>query len=1405
MKINSFLAALILFGISTLTAQEVYFVKFQTHQNVAEVQSFSNQILLQNNFYKKSTSAQLGVTFFASGAGEKIPTLQNIVKMSFPSNPGNIFWDEFKKKYSSVEYIQKQIVYKIDNVPNDSLANQQWAMQKIGVYDAWNISQGSDSVIIGVIDTGIDFYHPDLKDNIYINKGETGIDALGNDKRFNGIDDDGNGFIDDYQGWDFTDRSGFPFDSTRGDYLTWDNFPMDENVYSHGTAVAGIIAAASNNRIGIAGVAPKVKVLNLRAFDPDGYGEEDDVAAALLYAIANGAKVINMSFGDVSYSYVLRDVIKYAYSKNVVLVASSGNDHVIDLHYPSSYQEVISVGNSTPEDYVSSASNYGSTLDLVAPGTDIMTTARNNGYAYFGGTSAAAPFVSATAGLLLSLQNLSNEEVKQIIKSTCDDISPAGWDIYSGAGRLNVYKALLSLAPSKFRFTYPTQDFVTKNDTVKVSATALSPYFNSLDFSWGRGLNPTEWFTVFNTRTSQFYNEYLGEIDLSQEPDTVFTLRLILHQTNGLTKEERINFSKITKNPKGEVISIFPAYYGNQPTFVSAVYSEKQAIAKMYYRKTNTGEPYSFISLDGFATNNLFVKQQHYGFVPKGIISPKTQYDIYFQIEDQLGNATTLMDQGKPFQLTSNDYFHLEEYEQESFTLPPGTLFENSFKLDSSSSKYLFLRENNNSEITSLYKFNSGVFQKVDSLEQAIPKAVGDFNHNGKVDVLSLWIRNGALLEQKQLESTSFQKVKSFSSGTFWPIFSQDVDGDSRYEIAALTNDSTATLYKMNDDLSLTLMQSLKNTSPSSYYNNEINAPYCAVANIAKDGKSELWFIDHEGDIFSYKLSSSGSFVPYVELSTGFQSESNQIAVGDFDQDGSDELAVLVHSISNIDIASFQILEIYKLDGALTNPTLNLVYSTAFVDPTVEFGSAFNKRESALRFVNQNGIQSLVVFTFPYSYIICQKTPSSTPVVTYFDETTLSNSIFIDDLTSTGHIDIAFPKSDKIVFLSKKNPSKNIPTDLIGYSLDSTKIKLSWHGNAFVNIFRALAASPNMVVRVGASSNGNFIDNSLSLHTNYLYSLSYDSILTSANFSRIEVFHHVPAKIVSVKAVSNNSLEVVFSEKIKTAIENMEAFSLSNSEVNTESPNSISPSSSYSYHITFAHDFSEGQNTLTMHNLLSDYYSSPLDSASITFNFIKSLISNKFFIASNKIVSPYKVELNFNFAFDTLSVQLSSNYLTTPANPVVSVALKSTNSVVVEFKNRIGALGIDYKLQCKNITSAKSFGMIPIEVGAGSEIVLQDRAQNIDNVYVYPSPTTIAHGQVTFAELPQYAEIYILSLTGTRINHISERDGNGGLSWNLKDEAGNTVPSGVYLYLVKQLDENKNQVAEKLGKFVIVK
>lgn len=287
-----------------------------------------------------------------------------------------------------IELVQENNHFQIHGqLINDSLYSNQWYHNKIGALASWENYTLKPEALIAIIDTGIDYEHPDLEGSLWINAEE---DLNGNGQLDpgdqNNLDDDNNGYIDDVIGWDFTDA---PRLNSGGDDTNPDNDPMDEYSGGHGTKIAGIIAAQTNNYRGISGLIPGAKVMNLRSGTADGYLEEDDVARAVLYAINNGAKIINMSFGDVVLSRFLKDVIAYAYSKDIIIVASSGNSGNDQVHYPSGLAETISVGATDQNDNRANFSNFGGTIDLVAPGVDILSTNLGGGYGMAGGTALA--------------------------------------------------------------------------------------------------------------------------------------------------------------------------------------------------------------------------------------------------------------------------------------------------------------------------------------------------------------------------------------------------------------------------------------------------------------------------------------------------------------------------------------------------------------------------------------------------------------------------------------------------------------------------------------------------------------------------------------------------------------------------------------------------------------------------------------------------------------------------------------------------------------------------------------------------------------------------------------------------------------------------------------------------------
>ncbi len=852
MSFKVFLAFLFLFTGITTYSQTTYFIKYKNNISKSEInEKITSKRLLGTQSAPILYKAQFSVEHFAHNLGNSDSNLSRIIKVSFSSKAAANYFINQAKSDPSIEYIQKSHIYKIEYTPNDSLFKQQWALKKIEAAEAWNITQGTDTVLIGLIDTGVDYLHPDLKNKIYINKGETGIDANGHDKRDNGIDDDGNGFIDDYMGWDFTDRKGFPFDSLSGDYLNWDNNPMDEN--GHGTYIAGIIGAETNNMIGIAGVAPKIKILNIRAFDPNGYGEEDDVASAVLYAVKMGVKVINMSFGDNQFSYVLRDVIRYAYSKNIVPVASSGNSGSDEPHYPSGYSEVICVGNSTRYDYVASSSNYGSTLDLVAPGTSILTTSKDGGYTEVSGTSASAPFVSAAAGLILSLGNFTNEEVKQILKSTADDINVPGWNLKSGAGRLNLFRAVSVIAPSIVKFNSPEEDFTTSKNSLSIHATILSAYFQNYSLYMGTGLNPVQWVTLVNNYPYQFFNKEIYNLDISNFKDTVYTLRMTVNQSNGKNSEERVNYYIERSPPKIRIVFLNSAFYGSKLTILASVFTNQRSVVKLYYRKKGSNS-FTFVTLDGFSTNTEMVNQLHYGFIPKDIIKQNSTYEVYLEAVNLAGLKSVVNNNGYNFEIQTNNYFHPRFENVQPFTLPPGEIYQNPVNLTSSDSNEIFLRGSDNPKISYLYRLSGNHFQKIDSLQNRIVKDFGDFNHNGKKDLLTYFVYNGYIEEQKSKNSSGLIQKYADSSGALWPIMANDLYNDGNTEILSVNSDTSIAVWKLNDNLTLSNPITLINFTPSGIYGNRLDAPHSVITDLNGNGKKEIWMVDKEGDIFNYNI-----------------------------------------------------------------------------------------------------------------------------------------------------------------------------------------------------------------------------------------------------------------------------------------------------------------------------------------------------------------------------------------------------------------------------------------------------------------------------------------------------------------------------------------------------------------------
>jgi hypothetical protein len=1403
MKFNPvlLLTALIILSITSF-AQNTYFIKYKSNVPIDVVESNVSQQIFSNKIGDAPLALpDYNVDYLARGLGREDEILGRIVKINFSENLDVANLNNMLSNDPDIEYIQLANTYQVDFVPNDSLVSQQWALEKIKAFDAWNITQGADTVLLTVIDTGIDYEHPDLTNKIFINQGETGIDQFGNDKRSNGLDDDGNGFIDDFRGWDFTDRLGFPFDSTGGDYLGWDNDPYDDQ--GHGTYISGIAAAESNNLYGIAGTAPFVKVLNLRAFDPGGYGEEDDVAAAILYAVMMKSKVINMSFGDNAFSYVLRDVIRYAYSQGLVLVASAGNSGSSAPHYPSGYSEVICVGNSTREDFVAGSSNYGSTIDLVAPGSSVLTTSRENGYVEISGTSASSPFVSAAASLILSKNNFTNEEIKQILKSTSDDIGESGWDIRSGAGRLNLFKALSVTAPSVIKFNTPTQDYATSGNSIPVNISVLSPYFTSFSLELGTGFNPEEWTSLVSDQQNQIFNSEVLNLDVSGFSDTVYTLRLIVNQTTGRTLEERVNFHIDRSAPVAELVSVIPAFYGNKTTILASVYTDDPSVVRMYYRLYGETE-FNFITLDGFTINNQFVKSLHYGFIPKDLVTQNSLYEVYFEVENLVGLQTIIKNNSDNFIVSTSFEVELSTDYKLPYTLPPGSLFEDQLSLSNNSTD-IILRSNASPKVSSIFTFHNNEFVLVDSLQDRIVKTSGDFNNNGSTDLLTYFVRDGFIDEQTNPNSYSFIEKYSNTGSKFWPVLADDVDDDGIIEIFSVFNDTTVEVWEIGSSLNLNKVATLTNFSPRGFGNDIINSPNAVISDIDGDGTAEYWMIDEDGDIFGYKITGNNQFDDQYLIQTGFLGSSAHLSSGDFNGDGKTELAVLLHSIDDLDIAPFYRLVVFNL----INNQVNFLLDQALIDASTEFNNTFRKSENSIRLkdLDNDGSDELILFVFPYSYVL--KYDFNSPKVISYKENINSNSIFIGDLNKNGIFEIAFPSENEIEFVEFNISNQAAkPIGLDGYNLSSSVIQLKWAGLAERFYIYKGTSSDSLILIDSLIFEPSYIDNSIELNKTYYYGVrAYDPtklVPLSGMSNIIEVFAHTPAVPINALSNSSRSVIVTFSEKMKNTIDNLQSFNV----IGLGYPNSISPNNQYSYLLTYNSDFPAGDHQIIIKDI-KDFYGSPIQTDTLTFTAAQTPEVQSFYVSSFEIINSYKIKLTFNFPVDQTSALNTNNYLFSPDNKVSAVQIDQSDLKTIYLdltgNKPVGSIGKEYVLRIENLISDAASGGVSINSGAGSYLVLSTFAKDLSNVFVYPNPTKEQTEKITFANLPQRAKISIWSIDGKLINEIEENDGNGGVDFNLTDFSGNRLSSGVYIYRVVQLDDTRTEGEEKLGKFAIIR
>jgi len=1306
-------------------------------------------------------------------------------------------------RLDEVEAAELNRAFRLHHLPDDPLVGSQWALSRIRAFDAWEVERGKAEVLIAVIDSGIDYTHPDLVGSLYVHAGE---DVNGNGMvdaaDFNGVDDDRNGFVDDVRGWDFTDAPNYP---SGGDYLERDNDPMDE--MGHGTAVAGLIAAAADNHIGIAGLAPGCRILNLRSMNAGGYGEEDDVASAILYAVSLKAAVINMSWGDTFVTRLLDDVVRYAASQNVVLVASAGNSSSDLIHYPSGFEPVISVGASTAEDYyAASFTNYGPTIDLVAPGQEIVSTTLHSRYdSTLRGTSFSAPYVSAAAALVLSQHPYySPTVVRDNLTATADDLGDPGWDPYYGAGRLNVYAALTSQQQANEQISSPWLDDGFRQGPIDIKGSAWSSSFSGYDLYYGIGDNPKKWSSIVTNKTQPVLDGFLGAWNSLPATDGPCILRLLVHNVDGSEQESRVRIFIDRTPPTLSGVELLPMLDADRHSVLIQYHTDDLSENTVYYRSEGVNEPFKEIPMvyrtveprlnfsQSQATGRLEIK-----------LMARNGAGMH-TIDDHGGKLYSVDLSGTPIDRL--------RYTPMNYSIPHGHLLDARVDFNQNRIPEIIIGvyPKGGGILCQWYEFSGDGFSLVASLPNfLVPRDIGDSNGNKKPELLAGYGFSTYLYENNASSGIDLALVKSWigsSSEQYWGSRLVDVDGDERDEVILRVQksaDNTISdqfeIWKCGSDGQYVRIAGLANPTSGDNLN---GVPHCSVGDWDGDGSTQILLGDSDGDLYMYERSGSAFSLVWQDR-LPLQDAIEWTASGDFDGDGVPEFVAGCHSDPSLNSehsydARHWHYRIYDYQG---ENTYRIAAEWRFFgyESTKDFPCGVTAGD-----VDQDGRDEALITAYPDFYLA--EWEEDRYQITFHAASIQGNGALLVDADHDGQQEFWISDGETMrpyrrVGVATAPPA---PVGITVHPLDERSVQLTWYpvpGADEYLLYRGMDPKDLQVLQTVTAPA--FLDTTVTSGLLYHYALAcidYEKNPNRSHQSAVYSARPGPKPWLLPEAyATERTVRLYFSEPLDAGAKDPTHYTI---DGDLGRPTSCGyDKGGKEILLTLGRRISqEGRFTVTATGLM-DLDGTPLDAARSSATFTVSNVSIPPYLLEATLISDQTVRLTFSESMDPRELLDPVYYEMSDGLQVASVKLvRSCDQVDLTIipETLMGAFGKRYWIKVHSMRSQLGTA---IQKGRGDMIQLIFSKFNLDDVYTFPNPyrAGLDDGGITFANLTIQADIRITTLEGRTLRILHETNGDGGVVWDGLDEQGRPLASGIYLYQVS------NDKESKWGKFAIVR
>ncbi|WP_456408677.1 S8 family serine peptidase [Caldithrix abyssi] len=1252
--------------------------------------------------------------------------------------------------------------FKIFPLTNDSLSAEQWYLEQINIEQAWQVTRGAPDVLLAVIDTGIDYTHPDLQEVLWINE----IEQQG----LPGVDDDGNGLIDDVMGWDFTDAPRF---ADGGDYLTPDPDPMDEFLGGHGTEIAGIIGATVNNLKGIAGIAPQIKIMNLRAGTAAGYLEEDDVIQAMLYAYSKGAKIINMSFGDVKVSTLFRDVLRFLWEKGITFVAAAGNEGQPQIYYPAAFKETIAVGSCDRQDHLSAFSNFGPGLDLIAPGAEIISTAPGNKYRTVSGTSFSAPMAAGVCALLLSARpDLSNEELRTVLKNSAEQNLPnPQWQV--GSGRLDAGKALLIQHGGTLQIISPTENTPVK-DSLFIVGSAYHPDLQSVLLEYGLGSKPERWFALGKWDYRYFYHDTLALLPIDHIPDTVLTIRLQMQLLNQTSVFDLTSIHVDRTPPRILKLTLDPAFQKAEIVGLLHLITDDQTTAHVTFSHSSGS-----VSPDSLVDLNLF--SEHFLTFTSRQIADYNLLKIQVKNDGGLIADTTL---NVPEIFFADRQWH--PWRPLKHTLPAGYLLHKFTDINRNEQREIVLSEYASSGAIGYLKVwedtPQGFEQIAEFSQKTIPRDAFDMDGDGREELLVTYGSQARLLKFDSGLKT-FRIV--WQDSGFWAAALTDCNKNGKAEIIGYRDSAYVALEDQGNFQFLPIARLINHSKGE----NRFGSPKVVVHDFNGDGNNELVFGDYDGDLNIYSCSGADQF-HLLQLLHTYQTDATDLI-----EAGGDALFVLSHTEEGRRFES----ELAQLYWSLEIFTYDARWRELKSSQIIHFYPYSLKKtfDAGMRFSEYNGRQYLFLALYP-SFFVLEKIEGRWAVV-WQTESCRSNAIVAGESPSSQNFECYFNTGEKIVgFFKGEGEALSVPFGLNASPLDSARIKIEWQGQNYngFNLYRGLSAQSLQFYR-HVSQNA-YLDQNLTLQETYFYAVTAVADSLESEWSNIDsASTGRPPRLLSVQRVGKTAFILQFDQFLKLKADQPPRIFWEAARIAASSIVLIPPGHSLLVIFDDLRDSDFTEDTLKVENVFNAQ-DMPIDRRYdwTALDLAAPIEAPR--VTKLNIVARTTIVVTFSQPMDSGSVQQLSHYQLFPAGSVSEVtvlnALASEVELTLTKEAPAGAFGQAAYLEIYGVKNRWG-----VEMAERQKFSLFRPEDDLSRVIIYPQPVRPQDEALIFAKLPQKAQIQIFNMHGLLIRTLEQVNEYGGIRWDLRDASGKRASSGVYFY---RIIYGKHQ---KTGKLVIVR